>query len=143
MMTVTVLSRAILTKAFRLAPSGAWAAMACIPPRSMRVPTINALAQVAAATRNPRREVMKLSIGRDSPSLQRDDIGTPSGEFFCRDMNRGSNTMVSRASTDNSVHRIVDIGIRRRGNLGQQADRRHDLSGLAITALDHIQLLPR
>jgi hypothetical protein len=51
------------------------------------------------------------------------------------------NARVRPAST-NVGHRCVDLVVSRTWSLSQEGYRRHDLSGLAITALRNVKLLP-
>lgn len=51
-------------------------------------------------------------------------------------------TKVGAAPANIAAHRIVDVLVRRLGVGFEQANRRHDLSGLAVAALGHAQLDP-
>src|SRR6266403_4772475 len=56
---------------------------------------------------------------------------------------RGANSRIRAASTEVSAHRGVDVVTRGLRVGPEQCDRRHDLSGLAVTALRHVVLDPR
>ena len=58
-------------------------------------------------------------------------------------MNGGANTLVGAAATDVARHRRVDIGVGRFRCLGEQRCSRHDLAGLAVAALRHVDFHPR
>ena len=49
---------------------------------------------------------------------------------------------IGSATAEVAVHRGVDLGVRGMGRVGQQRDGRHDLAGLAVAALGHVELLP-
>src|SRR5215207_5237277 len=53
-----------------------------------------------------------------------------------------ANAVVGGAAADIAAHRRVDVRIGRFAILGQEADSRHDLPGLAIAALRHVELDP-
>src|SRR5829696_9565289 len=53
-----------------------------------------------------------------------------------------ANAVVGGAAAEIAAHRRVDVRIGRFAILGQEADRRHDLPGLAIAALRHVKLDP-
>src|SRR3954454_1986004 len=53
-----------------------------------------------------------------------------------------ADALVRAAAADVAIHGAVDIGVARFWRLGQKADRGHDLSRLAIAALDHVELAP-
>src|SRR5215204_4770888 len=53
-----------------------------------------------------------------------------------------ANALVGGAAAEIAAHRRVDVRIGRFAILGQEADRRHDLPGLAIAALRHVELDP-
>src|SRR5882724_4445947 len=56
---------------------------------------------------------------------------------------RGANSRIRAASTEVSAHRGVDV-VTRGLRVGlEQCNRRHDLPGLAVTALRHVVLDPR
>ena len=58
-------------------------------------------------------------------------------------LDRLADAHIGAASADISSHRGVDVGIVGMRRLGQQRGCRHDLAGLAITALDHFKVEPR
>src|SRR5882762_1883135 len=62
---------------------------------------------------------------------------------FSGPMNGLSNARVGSATADVAAHRFVNIFIRRFVNLRQQHRCAHDLPGLAVPALRHIQFDPR
>src|SRR5213075_1533087 len=47
------------------------------------------------------------------------------------------------AAANVAGHRIVDVGVARLRLGGEQRARRHDLTGLAVAALRHVQRKPR
>src|SRR3954468_14400022 len=53
-----------------------------------------------------------------------------------------ANAVVGGAAAEIAAHRYVDVRIGRFAISGQEADRRHDLPGLAIAALRHVELDP-
>src|SRR3954453_11629436 len=59
-----------------------------------------------------------------------------------RAMNGGPDTRIGAAATD-IRHRVVDVGVGRLWRLLEERDSRHDLPGLAISALRNIELDPR
>src|SRR5947209_10311157 len=65
-----------------------------------------------------------------------------SAEHRRRFVDRGANPLIGRAAADIAVHGIVDVAVRRFRSLRQKADRRHDLTGLAIAALHDIEITP-
>src|SRR5687767_4702622 len=60
-----------------------------------------------------------------------------------RTMNRLADARIGSAAADVAGHRAVDIGVAGFGVLLEQRDGGHDLAGLAVTALGHVQLDPR
>src|ERR1700738_2548317 len=58
-------------------------------------------------------------------------------------MNGFADALIGAAAANVAAHEVVDISVRRTGLLGEQGDRRHDLSGLAIAALRHVFGDPR
>ena len=57
-------------------------------------------------------------------------------------MNGGANPHIGGAAADVAAHGRVDIGIARRLVAVQQRRRRHDLPGLAVATLHHVELAP-
>ena len=57
-------------------------------------------------------------------------------------MDRSADPVIGGAPADIAGHCRVDVFVGRFRNFGQQGCRRHDLTGLAVSALDHIQLSP-
>jgi len=53
----------------------------------------------------------------------------------------GANALIGSATTD-VCHRLVDVGIGGLGLLGDQRRRRHQLAGLAVAALEHVDIEP-
>src|SRR3954469_11879274 len=53
-----------------------------------------------------------------------------------------ANALVGGAAAEIAAHRRIDVRVGGFAVLGQEADRRHDLPGLAIAALRHIELDP-
>src|SRR2546425_12733271 len=49
---------------------------------------------------------------------------------------------IGSAAADVPGHRLVDVGVRGRGDLRQQRCRRHDLTGLAVAALPDLEVEP-
>ena len=68
------------------------------------------------------------------PSEVRNDSGA---------LDRGADARVGAAAADIAHHRGVDLGVVRMRIGRQQFGRRHDLAGLTITALRHVELHPR
>src|SRR6201991_3909128 len=58
-------------------------------------------------------------------------------------LDRSADALIGAASADISRHGGVDVVIRRLRRVLQERRRRHDLAGLAVAALHHLQLLPR
>ena len=63
-------------------------------------------------------------------------------ERLRRCVNRGTDAHVGRAAADVAAHGRIDVRITRRALGAQQCDRRHDLPGLAVAALHHIEIAP-
>ena len=59
-----------------------------------------------------------------------------------RRVNGLADAQVGGAAAEVAVHRRVDVGVGRLGRVRQQRRRRHDLAGLAVAALRHVELLP-
>ena len=57
-------------------------------------------------------------------------------------LDRRANPRVSTAAADVAGQRLIDVAVGRLRNFRQQRRRRHDLPGLAVTALDHVKLRP-
>ena len=58
-------------------------------------------------------------------------------------MNARTDLMIGRAAADVAVHRAVDVSIARRRHSRQAAPwRSHDLPGLAVAALRHVEFAP-
>src|SRR5579871_5889746 len=55
---------------------------------------------------------------------------------------RDMDALITAASTDVAVHRLVDLLVGRRRRLRQQCRGLHDLTGLAIAALRHADIAP-
>src|SRR2546428_10925133 len=60
-----------------------------------------------------------------------------------RAVNCCPNALIGATSADIAGHRSIDVGIAWFRRAGKQCRCRHDLTGLAITALDDIELEPR
>ena len=58
-------------------------------------------------------------------------------------LDRSADALIGAASADIARHGGVDVVIRRLRRVLQQRRRRHDLAGLAVAALHHLQLQPR
>src|SRR5580658_6247343 len=54
----------------------------------------------------------------------------------------GANALIGPASANVAVHRVVDVGVRGMGRLFQERRCLHDLAGLTIAALGHIERAP-
>src|SRR5208282_6669023 len=57
-------------------------------------------------------------------------------------LDRRANTLICAATADIAEHRVVDVGVGRMRRLLEQRRGLHDLSGLAIAALRHVQGAP-
>src|SRR4051812_35447739 len=57
-------------------------------------------------------------------------------------MDRRPNALVSSAPADIPRHAIVNVSVRRMRFRGEQGNRLHNLSGLAVAALRNVDLLP-
>ena len=68
-------------------------------------------------------------------------MAQPSSDFGGR-VDRGANADIGGAAADIAVHGAVDIASVGVGLLPQQRDRAHDLAGLAIAALRHVERDP-
>src|SRR5919205_3712369 len=55
----------------------------------------------------------------------------------------GADALIGSATADIACHGVVDVVVRRVRRLLQERRRLHDLAGLAIAALRHIQVAPR
>ena len=124
--TVTVLSGAMRTNAF-----GASAAAAAAAAR--RAGGVNADHGRAGS----RRAVQDAALAEGSGG-QRASHGQPSRRLRGL-VNGGADARVGGAAADVAGHGGVDVGVRRPGRLRQQRDRRHDLAGLTVAALRHVQ----
>src|SRR6266478_6812777 len=102
------------------APSAEWAAPVLKPIRS---PPPSA----ALALRNCRRERSTVM----------------SGPFLGRVLDSLADSHISAAATDVPRHGGVDIAVGRVRLGGEQRRRGHDLAGLAIAALRHLEIEPR
>src|SRR6516225_10043997 len=61
----------------------------------------------------------------------------------CRSrLDGGGDALVAAAAADVAAHYVVDFGLGRVLRLGQQCCRLHDLAGLAIAALRHVECPP-
>jgi len=58
-------------------------------------------------------------------------------------VNGGPNTLIGATSAHIAGHRGIDVGVAWLRRAGKQCRCRHDLTGLAIAALDDIELEPR
>src|SRR5690349_11891555 len=59
------------------------------------------------------------------------------------DPDRAADTVVATAATDVARHGCIDLSIVRLRGPPEECARRHDLTGLAVTALHHVDLEPR
>lgn len=57
-------------------------------------------------------------------------------------MNRGAHAQIRAAAAQIAIHCAINVRIGGLGLFRQQRARRHDLSGLAVTALRHVEFLP-
>src|SRR6195952_4417548 len=151
MITVTVSSAAIRTKAFGIAltvdRSGPPAARAGFF-RSRRKPMT--MAPVAAAA--PPMKLRRETRGVRAPACDRPSVSMgllqsgrmrESGEGARGFVNCRADALVGAAAADVAVHGAIDVGVGGFLVIGQEADGRHDLAGLAVAALDHVELAPR
>src|SRR6267154_2900248 len=60
-----------------------------------------------------------------------------------RAVNGSPNAQIGAAPADIAGHRGIDVGIAWLRRVGEQRRGRHDLTGLAIAALDDVELEPR
>src|SRR5712691_9070069 len=111
--------KALGVNAAPAAPSAVWAAPVLKPIRS---PPPSA----ALALRNCRRERSTVM----------------SGPFLGRVLDSLADPDIRTAAADVPRHRGVDVAIGRAGLGGEQRRRGHDLAGLAIAALRHLQIDP-
>src|SRR5262249_42491756 len=127
---VTTPWRSMRTKALGANP--VVTSVAC--PRRSRGGRANARASpppaAAAPLRKPRRGVSEPS-GMVVPSSR-----------SRRAVDRGADALIGAATADIAGHGGVDIGVARLGCLDEQGRGRHDLAGLAIAALHHIEIHP-
>src|SRR5690606_17934994 len=63
-------------------------------------------------------------------------------QSLCRFVDGRADPVVGRAAADISAHGRIDIGVGRFRSLLQKRRRRHQLPGLAITALRHVERDP-
>src|SRR5882672_5316736 len=99
--------------------------------------------EACASSPRVRRQLPRLSSGIPAvlPSPVRSS--RPPCVQFSGPMNGLSNARVGSATADVAAHRFVNIFIRGFVNLRQQHGCAHDLPGLAVPALRHVQLDPR
>src|SRR5690349_12000587 len=57
-------------------------------------------------------------------------------------LDRRANARVSAAAADVAGQRLIDVAVGRFRSFRQQRRRRHDLPGLAVTTLDHVEFCP-
>src|SRR5271165_2398866 len=128
MMRVTLPSRSMRMNAF--GAKGAFAGAASASGRWK--PTTRAPPTASPACRNPRR----VSEASASASIS-------AGLILCSMFDRLAYAHVGAAAADISRHGRIDIGIFRVRGAVEQGGCRHDLSGLAVAALDDLQVQPR
>src|SRR5688572_28317158 len=99
------------------------------------------------ATAVARRKVRRVTDGFNmAPPLLGSGPGRlrrPGARDFHRAVHRLLDAQVGAAAAYVAGHRGVDLRVARPGISGQQRRRRHDLAGLAIAALRHVDFLPR
>src|SRR5208337_5340863 len=54
----------------------------------------------------------------------------------------GANALIGPAAANVAIHRAVDVGVRGMGRLLQKRGGLHDLAGLTIAALGHVERAP-
>src|SRR2546422_813823 len=128
--------------------NGSLTTFSAAPATLIERPAVNPISKpppsAALALRKRRRERSRLS--RSTRPIARLEV--MSGPFLVtrRSMRRaldpGADARIGPAATDVSGHGIVDIAIGRVGLSGEQRRCGHDLAGLAIAALRHLQLDP-
>src|SRR6478736_4311932 len=72
--------------------------------------------------------------------LESSDIGR--GSFLGGHLDGLADAAVTGAAADVALHRLVDLVLARIGVLGEQRARGHQLAGLAIAALHHVDVEP-
>src|SRR5687767_6929881 len=86
----------------------------------------------------PRREISAGVVADMSGNLPVRRPGSHGGGT----VNRLTNTWIGPAATDVAAHGRIDVGIGGLGVLLQQGNGRHDLAGLAVAALRHVDFHP-
>src|SRR5207249_8201080 len=111
----------------------------CAAPSRVKMPSVRPAPAALITLRNVRRSKapMRCSCSR-SEFIVCSSSHIARCFFDCR-----TNTNVSRATTNIAAHRRVDIGIGGPFLFGEERGGGHDLPGLAIAALRHVELLPR
>src|ERR1700730_19406589 len=94
----------------------------------------------AAPCRKRRRFGRAVSAGRAAKAVER-AMGSAFRSAGCL-MDGSADADIGGTATDVAVHGAADVVVIRLGVAGQQRRRRHDLAGLAVAALDHIELAP-
>src|SRR6185503_6169174 len=129
-----VSSRFTTTQMFTAVPAFSWAEAtrgSCMP--SARPPPA-----AAELTMNSRREGSRGSRFLFPMVVS---SGLLAGEHAGSAMHGGADPLVGAAAADVG-HRLVDVGVSRLAVFRQQRCRRHELPGLAVAALRHIQFRP-
>src|SRR3989442_14825606 len=115
------------------------------PSLAMRMKALGVNAAAAAPIEGP---VLK-PIRSPPPSAalalrncRRERSTVMSGPFLGRVLDSLADSHISAAATDVPRHGGVDIAVARVGLGGEQRRRGHDLAGLAIAALRHLQIDP-
>src|SRR6185437_11361740 len=99
-------------------------------------PTSSAPPALAAPTSSARRVGEKSLTGAFIPAA-------PSGGHAGGVLDRRADALIGAAAADVAAHGEIDVGVGRLGGLGQERRGAHQLPGLAVAALRHVQLHPR
>src|SRR6266567_2128635 len=94
---------------------------------------------VAAAAPCRKRRRFGLAVRTGLLRAVECDIGSAFHDAGCL-MDGSADADIGGAATDVAVHGAADIAVARFGVAGEKRGRRHDLPGLAVAALDHVEL---
>src|SRR5207247_6197037 len=115
------------------------------PSLAMRMKALGVNAAAAAPTEGPVLKPMRSpppSAALALRNCRRERSTVMSGPFLGGVLDSLADSHIRTAAADVPRHRGVDVAIGRVGLGGEQRRRGHDLAGLAIAALRHLQLDP-
>src|SRR6516165_9175557 len=137
-MTVTLLSGATRRKAFGANASAVAASARRGGPAQLK-PMVRPAAAATVAFRKLRRPS---AAGFGSGSMAKIAFMASAFQRMGGRVDGGADADISGAAADIAAHRVVDVGVGRLRVLLEQRRRRHDLTGLAIAALRHLEVDP-